>query len=345
MNEDKVRIIDINQTLGTEDSFFIGENADKGRYPRIFDLFKLAPEHDAKRVKHDEHIKKQIGEWMKKSRKNKAEPLISENEDFAEVYDFAELEDGGVLSYLLQVKDGKRIQYKEPFRGFPVGEAVNLMAMFKKIFQVMSNYYSSGILFKIGIGILFLSGILNKIVQIGVDFVHINTHRFLLKPNYYSQPIRELYRTMTVISNGNVFIDKVRNICCLILEFDNAYRYRWQDVLVELDKSALEKNFVKEIKRLLDILVSREIPNEKLNKPNHMKDKIEKLAKMLYLGVKYSKTFRNFIKEIALEINLDEVKPSQEDIYWFSFRDDYNFGGLDINKRKEWREGKYGKHE
>jgi hypothetical protein len=63
----------------------------------------------------------------------------------------------------------------------------------------------------------------------------------LIKPERYSRPVREIYRLF------NILIERerdepmkkkwaeMRDVICHILEFDNAYRFRLQDVLKEIN--------------------------------------------------------------------------------------------------------------
>ena len=88
------------------------------------------------------------------------------------------------------------------------------------------------------------------------EFVHFTLMDEFLELNRYSQPVRELYRVIPEKWS------KERDIACFFLEYDMAYRYRFQDVLVELDKEAFKNNPAKEIGRLFDILSSREGDNE-----------------------------------------------------------------------------------
>jgi hypothetical protein len=62
-----------------------------------------------------------------------------------------------------------------------------------------------------------------------------------IDPKRYSRPVREIYRLFNLLierekDQGNK--DKwtqIRDVVCYILEFDNAYRFRLQDVLKEIN--------------------------------------------------------------------------------------------------------------
>jgi len=111
--------------------------------------------------------------------------------------------EGGVLSYL----KGR----KKPFPGFPHAELVATMGFIKRLIpSLLSGYYSL---------------IKPK----------------LIKPEKYSRPVREIYRIFNLLierESDEGMKQKwiqMRDIICMILEFDNAYRFRFQDVVSEMN--------------------------------------------------------------------------------------------------------------
>jgi hypothetical protein len=63
----------------------------------------------------------------------------------------------------------------------------------------------------------------------------------LIKPERYSRPVREIYRLFNILIEREKEPGmkdkwtKMRDVICHVLEFDNAYRFRLQDVLKEIN--------------------------------------------------------------------------------------------------------------
>jgi len=117
-------------------------------------------------------------------------------------------EEGGVLTFL----EG----HEKPFPGFPHERMVGKIALIKSLIPAI------------------LKGVNNLIFKDQI------------KPERYSRPVREIYRLF------NLLIERekseahkkrweiIRNATCSILEFDNSYRFRLQDVLKEIKIEEIE---------------------------------------------------------------------------------------------------------
>jgi hypothetical protein len=63
----------------------------------------------------------------------------------------------------------------------------------------------------------------------------------LIKPERYSKPVKEIYRLFNILIEREkeeyqkTKWTQMRDVICHVLEFDNAYRFRFQDVLSELN--------------------------------------------------------------------------------------------------------------
>lgn len=331
-----VRIIDVNQTLSTKDADFIKKNASQGTL-RIFDLFKTASAIESEKVLKSNALQSKILNWLGKARTFKPEQPVPKK-DSTVVDGF--VEDEYVSTYLSD--------FDEPYKGFPAGDSVQIIATFKKLAQTIVRIVNTDSKwFKVGLLLLYLSGVLKRLFLIIVDFTHLSIQNYILGYEYYSRISRECYRVSEIIISREPkkylkeLIKKVRDIWCLIMEYDNAYRYRFQDTFSEVDLEALNDNPAKEIKRLFGIMVSREIAKKEWEWPEHQQVKIKRIGNIVYLAVKYNKYLQEIVKTIALNINLDKIKPVKEDIYWFSWRDDYNFGGKSLKERTKWRNKYY----
>jgi hypothetical protein len=130
---------------------------------------------------------------------------------------------------------------------------------------------------------------------------------------------------------------KIRDLVCIYVEYDSAYRWRFQDTLSNLNKGEFLKNPVKEITRLLDLLISRE--NEVSEDVGSIKNKWKMIKSFLKIAYWYLKIFdRKLLKkicQIVSNINLEEIKLSVEDIYWANKNQSYNSRGLSWEARQE----------
>lgn len=175
---------------------------------------------------------------------------------------------------------------------------------------------------------LFLIYAARKYYAFYIKFIHHALWDSLWeKADKYSQPVRELYRVFPES------FEMERDIVCFFLEADHAYRYRWQDIMCELDKAKFKKNPCKEFQRLFQIMIDREPKTSLL-----MKRKWGYFKKMIPFAYWYLKIFKpSILKRLcwAIEdINIDEIKPSREDLYWMNRAESYNFRGLNWSIRK-----------
>lgn len=234
-------------------------------------------------------------------------------------------EAGGILTYM----EG----HEQPYRGFPFHEFVEKIDIIKKITRTtLSGAYHA---VKDKPKILFLTllpalWVIKPMIRIFVYVFYRMIDRFKIKTIRYSQPIREVYRALSVDKNLNEkFIERefrlqFRDLLCMTAEFDNAYRYRMQDVLVEMDKKALKDNDLKELTRLLDILKARE-------KTQEIKDTWKLLKFFIRFYLRFDRKLRDLIINLLLELDMKEIELSIEDRHYCEPRKDYNFG-FQINK-------------
>ncbi len=136
-------------------------------------------------------------------------------------------------------------------------------------------------------------------------------------PENYSQPVREVYRVM---SGRGIHITMARDILCAILENDTAYRYRFQDIVSNLDQPFF-KNYPRyETKTLIELFEKRE------HGGNFKEISILKII-INFLPMKA-------FKEIVGDLKLSEILLSKEDKYWTDIGYlEYDFGGEEYIKR------------
>lgn len=122
-------------------------------------------------------------------------------------------------------------------------------------------------------------------------------------------------------------IAKLIEFICLFLEFDNAYRFRIQDVFGEIDKVGVMKSISKEFNRIMRIGIYRE------NKEIGITYKWKFLKVFITLVLFFDKDIRYYVKELFLELNLEQVKLDEDDWYFCLNRIGYDFKGWTYENR------------
>lgn len=154
-----------------------------------------------------------------------------------------------------------------------------------------------------------------------------NLNHLFIKDNEFSVPVWEIGKFIEcfLINLGlNAEISKnYTQLVMMILEFDNAYRYRLQDIIGETNKELL-KNPRKEIVRLLAIYNSREFTKG-------APDKINKL-KLLRQFLLLPNIKRSFLKTLE-SIDLEKIKFDDNDRFHVSYWVGYNFEGRTFEER------------
>lgn len=240
------------------------------------------------------------------------------------------------------LRDGERVEIfekgcavwlvgeKYPIRGVTPGYKVTPVTQYKKLVPMWIKFLIGGeegiVSFtkksKFKQGLIVMGLLLYK--EFFINWLWYALQEVYNEERFYGQPVRELYR---LIKN-----EKVRDILCAVLEYDTAYRYRLQDIMVELDKVKFEKNPIKELDRLLKIMISRECKAEDDKKILGMR-KIGKIIPLLNIYLFFNRKLLKELKRIVKEIKVEEVKLSVEDIYWTNKYRDYNFGGIEYSTR------------
>ena len=223
--------------------------------------------------------------------------------------------EGGVITYFDKLE--------HPCKGFCYGETVEtvdevkktLMSFLTGFFESMTKNKIKTIIF----ALLFRKQfeIIAKRLVIQVDY---RMRRVLQKPERYCICSREFHRVFNQMINWypehKDAIQSLRNIWCMALEYDDAYRYTLQDVLVEFNKDNARKDLVKELKKMIDVILERD--------DRGLSVKFSKIRKLLFL-LNYSKRIKQMVERFFLEINLDIIKMDEDDKFHACFKEDYNW--------------------
>lgn len=234
-------------------------------------------------------------------------------------------EEGGVYTYF----DG----LEHPAKGFCYGETVEtvdevkktIMALLTGFFDAMSKGKLRTLIFAFLFKKQFVA--IGKRLVIQIDY---RMRRVRQKPDKYCTCAREIYRVFNLMETWYPEyvkeIKSIKNIICMALEYDDAYRYTLQDTLPELDKDAVKKNTVKEIKRILDLVLERD--------NRGLCVKLLKIRKLLFL-LNYSKGVRTILERFLCELDLDKIKLDEADSFHAHYKESYNWDHVKNYKQKE----------
>lgn len=271
-------------------------------------------------VKPDLNIFKEKGFQLEPSNK-----VIVEMNSY--IFDHIEYpEKGGILAYF---KD-----CPFPAKGFPFPQAIQACNIAKRFFKrgvdvFMSKYMAMPIL-----GFMFSSKkrkIIENILDAYSDGAYYVLSPYFLSYEKYSECPKEIrYFLINFLKDIGIrqeVVEKFSEVFSTLIQYDDAYRLRIEDIMSETTKEKMLKNPSKEIKKLINIFKKRE-------PAIHNVDKFDKLAKimiLLFIIPKYKKAFIKAIKRSEFtNFQLDD-----SDRYHCMLREDYDFMGYNIKERIE----------
>ena len=229
-------------------------------------------------------------------------------------------EEGGMLLYLEN--------QKHPKKGWPFKQAImsidavkKFIMFFLKFVMALPKNIVTG-----KVGRSFMEGFGNY-----ADFIF-KQNGVYLKSKYYCTMVREIDRVGMLMAQDDVERRFVRAVC-MIFEFDDAYRYRLQDMLDEMDKDAFIKNPSKETRRLFDIMISRSQEDAEMLRQGKLPLMRNFLFWILYIPV-IRRTAREFLKQVELEKLYLDTMDAYQCLTW----NGYNFGGKTLYQRLIMRE-------
>lgn len=202
-----------------------------------------------------------------------------------------------------------------PMKGYPTQEAVVSVNIMKSIFMQVFKLRPT------------IKSIIIAFNTIGSRVLEAH----FLKDEYRTAGTRELKDILSnfvfsLTSNRNIS-DQFAQIFSHLLEYDNAYRLRFVDLATETSKEKLLENPRKEIKRLLEIVIKREVF---LGKEVSDKFKyVQRFLSVILLIPRFRKAFKTAIEKS----NWDNMIYDDKDAYWACLRTDYDFMGYSASER------------
>ena len=127
---------------------------------------------------------------------------------------------------------------------------------------------------------------------------------------------RALAEIATVATNDKTWGSVIALGFGLLKEYDDAYRYTFQDVLAELDKDVARKDIVKEIKKILDLTLERD--------DRGLFIKFTQIRKLLFL-INYDKNIKQMLTRFFVELDLHKIEMDEDDLYHAKFKPGYNW--------------------
>lgn len=245
------------------------------------------------------------------------------NNESSEKYELLEMgTDMNGESLLVKLKDGMF-----PLKNIVFAEQLYGANMVKSIVIQSLNIFSKPLFI---LGLLFI----NK--QYLLDQFNRLSHKIckdkILKYKHWSKFGKALYGVIIEFLIEMGFTedssDKFAEMFVFIMDSDNAYRLRAEDILTETSKRQLIENPRKEIIRLAKIFKERDSNVGVIKK---FVDLIRILSVFLLIP-KYKKAFKKSIEHSNfIDLQLDEG-----DSYWSVMRTDYNFMGMTFDERQKY---------
>ncbi len=253
----------------------------------------------------------------------------------------------GNITYDLDITKPKPIEYpqtggilihitgaKYPKRGFPFPEAIWAINLAKKFFVALLKILTiKGMRGWLFVGFLPFKKkvkVLEQTLEQYNRLAYGAISPFILKERYLTPCAGEvIYLSsvfLTKLGISNEVAAQTADILGTIIEYDNAYRFRLQDIMSETTSQALFNTPRKEINRLIDIWLERELSED-------VKVKVKKIQKLLNLAFRSSKVKEAFRQAIMTSI-LPNLQADAADRYWMDMKADYNYNGIPYADRK-----------
>lgn len=152
---------------------------------------------------------------------------------------------------------------------------------------------------------------------------------YILKPEYMTPLASELQGLIFVflcrigIEQGTA--RQFGLIFGAVIQYDDAYRYRIQDIFSETTKEKLESDPYKEVKRLLGLILERE-------RDWTVQNKYKAIGKLIALPLKL-KVVKYALRSALRNCEFSRLQFDEADKYWCKNRTDYNFLGKSYGER------------
>lgn len=251
-----------------------------------------------------------------------ADPVTKEAQIANGVTDVKYPETGGMLVW----REGDQF----PSKGMPFHDAVHAIDGVKRLLINTVRFLSSKPLrYFLPLFALIPPPLQRKILRSAVeqfaDFGFCSLHRVssLLNPRFLCDAAREVYRAGMEMAGDDFSMKNFVKTLAHVLEYDDAYRYRIQDMFEVMNKEDLLRDPGKELARVLLIAADR---------GEGTREKFEIFAKLLPL-IFMLKVVRKPVIEFFSKVEFKKMYLDELDWYKCLIWSGYDFRGIEIEKR------------
>lgn len=262
------------------------------------------------------------------NRANRQLPSTSVAQDYITyLYDRVEYkENEGIFTYYKGVE--------LPRNGLAFSQAVYAINSTKRlIIHVIKFFQSKELLFPFTKKNRII--LLEKALTSFNDLASLTMGPYFLERGYYCKTSKEVRafvtRFLTSLGANYDLADKTGEIFAMIFEFDDAYRFPFQDIMSETTKELLINDFPNELKRLLELQYSRENTGKDPNAYNRLM-KFRIFGRALKV-VWYIPSLRKALKDALLIVNFKNWQLDDRDIFHTLLYGDYNVRGKTLDER------------
>jgi hypothetical protein len=209
---------------------------------------------------------------------------------------------------------------KYPKKGFPFPEAIFGANQAKRLFMEVSK-----LAFNNKLSFLFINK--KESLNFYCTAAYKSIYPFILKDEFMMPVARELKKIMTKFLTLTGYNVQFAEIVSTMVQYDDAYHYRIEDICSETQAQWLIDNPRKEILRLAQIAHDRDSNHEQGMKFIH----VAKLFSILLLLPKYKSAFRQAI--FSSIPTFSNLQYDEADKYWVANRSDYKYRGLSHTER------------
>lgn len=234
-----------------------------------------------------------------------AESIRNENDTFFTVGRITY--DGGIKQWL----NGASF----PSRGYCSPEAMFAACQVKRLIVVSTK--------------VIIIGKPSKLLDVFVDWSWKIMSPHIIKYEYLTPVAQELnditYNFLIQMGFNEIVALRFAKIFSHLIELDNAYRLRVEDMFDLVYKYELAKRPIRTIRYMIRKLSERDSPDVAI--------KFKRISWLITLALLIPKVRRSF--RFAIEdSNFEKLQVDDTEFYWMCMREDYKFGGFSNKQRK-----------
>ena len=240
-------------------------------------------------------------------------------------------EEGGQLAWF------KDCPY--PAKGHPFPQAIHAAngakRYLREIMKVLANKNMIGVFAGFIIsGKKRRTAILTRFLQAYTNAAQMMISPYILSEKRYSPCPRELRKIITRFLEGigidHDTADGFSEVFITLIEYDNAYRLRIEDVLSETTKELILQNPVREMKKCVNLILEREPSHDITGNAGKFDSFVKILRVLLWIP-----NYRNAFKDALRGADFEKLQLDDGDRYHSMLWSDYNFFGLPVEERIE----------